>query len=345
MANFPVLSRILHAVLFEDWMLKFICLLLAVLMWFYIDGELTDTKDFIIPLQESQVHVPPGYVLVPGQQLPSYTVQVRGPRRRLPLTGPENFRIKRKAFDEPRNGKNSYMLQPGDFVAEGFEILTVAPNQRDPGVYLIATSTQMKRVFVKTSRAKKGFYVEKAITEPTQVTIEGPTEDLEKITQVYTTEIDISNAEEGEISTMAVIEEAVDVDGLTVKFRVPEKDRRVRANVVIKPEAGARRVPLIVRPVPLPGTAMMIEPETVQVEVIAEERDIVDVASKVTLYVDWPPAWEKPKDANTVLGPLSLPVRAEHPARIQVRGIDGPNLPTVTVRGALAPSLNNKEQP
>jgi hypothetical protein len=343
MMQMPVLGRVLHAVLFEDWMLKFICLLLGVLMWIYIDGELTDTKDFIIPLQESQVQLPAGFVLVPGQQLPSYTVQVRGPRRRLPLTGPENFRIKRKVFDNPRSGKNPFPLLPAEVQAEGFDTISVTPAQREPGVYLTETSAQSKRVFVKTSKPKKGFVVEKAATEPTQVSIEGPTEDLEKVTQVFTAEIDISKAEEGEIITQAVIEETCEVNGLSVKFRVPEKDRRVKAIIVIKPEAGARRVPLIVRPVPLPGTAMVIEPETVQVEIIAEERDIGDVATKVTLYVDWPAAWEKPKDANTVLGPLALPVRVEHPARIQVRGIDGPNLPTVMVRGALAPSLQTKE--
>jgi hypothetical protein len=343
MAHFPVLNRVIRAALFEDWMLKFICLLLAVLMWIYIDGELTDTKDFIIPLQESQVGVPPGYVLVPGQQLPSYTVQVRGPRRRLPLTGPESFRIKRKLIEDPKNGKNSYMLQPTDIVAEGFDILTVTPNQRDPGVHLIETSTQMKKVLVKASEPKKGFVVGKTTSEPTQVAIEGPTQVLERIVQVFTTPVDISKEEAGDVIATATIEDSIEADGELLKFRVAEKDKRVKAIITIKPEAAARKVPLIVRPVPLPGTAMIVEPETVQVEVIADERDIADVATKVALYVDWPAAWEKPKDAGTVLGPLALPVRAEHPARIQVRGIDGPNLPTVMVRGALAPSLQAKE--
>jgi hypothetical protein len=133
----------------------------------------------------------------------------------------------------------------------------------------------------------------------------------------------------------------VELDGRILRFRAPQK---VKVTVPVHPEKVARRMVLFVRPLALPGTAMSVEPDKVEVEILAEPREAAtpELASRITLYVEWPRTWEVPADAAQLLGPLEVQVKAIAPSRVQVRGVGGANgeaLPTVKVRGALAGAL------
>src|SRR5258708_33361076 len=79
------LLRGLKSALLEDWTLKIICLALALLMWFYIDGELTGQSTFTVSMRSSDIQLQPGWSLAPSSPLPEFLVTVRGPRRSLPM--------------------------------------------------------------------------------------------------------------------------------------------------------------------------------------------------------------------------------------------------------------------
>ena len=252
MPNFPLFYRILKAALFEDWVLKFICLAMAVLMWFYIDGELTAEGNFTVTMRPADLQVPSGWELAPNSLLPEFLVRVRGPRRRLQLNSGESivFKFKKHRIDNPHYGRNPLNIGSGELEADGFEIISVTTkDEREAAVELVATT------------------------------------------------------------------------------------------ISIRPEAITRKRQFGVRAVALPGTAMIVEPNSVEVEVTAEPRDFDELAQKTILYVDWPHDWERPKDNLTVLGPLLMHVHVLAPPRIQVHGVNGQDLPTVNVRAALSAAL------
>src|SRR5271157_79718 len=105
MPHHPLISRILRAALFEDWLLKFICLALAIMMWFYIDGELTDQREIGAALRPADLELPAGFELA-ERPLPKFTVRIRGPRRRLQLMSAESISFRKKKLLNPQPGKN-----------------------------------------------------------------------------------------------------------------------------------------------------------------------------------------------------------------------------------------------
>lgn len=131
----------------------------------------------------------------------------------------------------------------------------------------------------------------------------------------------------------------VEAEGLEV-LSVTPKDEKGAAVSLVSTQI-TRRMTLDVRPLALSGTAMTVEPNSVEVEVQAEEQEFAapDFAASNFLFVEWPRAWEIPKDATTVLGPLTVQTRTAPQPRVQIRGVNGGAMPMVNVRGVLAPLL------
>jgi len=339
MPSFPVVPRALHALLFEDWLLKSICLALAALLWVYSDGELTDRRDFVVAMRPSDIALPPGWALAADRPLPKFLVLLRGPRRRLQFSSGDSIAFQRKTLSNPAPGPNPLTVDPGDVQAEGFDVLAVSPkDEKEPVVYLVSTAKRLKRVRVKTAgKAHPGFVAEAGTADPDQVSIEGPSNELDEVAYVWTEDVDITNAEQDIVQDVNIAP-FVEVNGRPVKFRCSTP---VRATVPVHPEQATKRLSLDVRPLALPGTAMTIAPATAEVDVQAETRDLAapDLKSSIVLFADWPNNWELPKDEKTVLGPQRVQVRAFAPPRLQVRGVNGGPLPTVEVRGALAGPL------
>ena len=343
MARFGPFFRILRAALLEDWLLKFICLGLAVLMWFYIDGELSDSKDVVVTIRKRDVDLPPGWAMVPDRAMPKFTVRVRGPRRRLALLSADDLTFKKQVINNPQPGSNVLDVKPDDLSAEGFEILGVTPKDDSQAmIEVVTTTSRTKPVWVPViGKPKMGFLMDKPSVDPPQVNVEGPSQALELLESVPTEDVDVAEADKDIIRNVR-LKQTVDVNGKVIGIR--SSPETVRIIVPIQPEQATRRMTLEVWPVPPAGTAMTVEPKTVEVEVVADAAELAapDLASKIILYAKWPVTWDKPKDANAILGPAQVPLQVAAPPRVQVRGINGEPLPSVSVRGALASTLNKE---
>jgi hypothetical protein len=240
-------------------------------------------------------------------------------------------------------GLNPLAIEPGDLLAEGFDILSVSPQDgREPVIDLVSTVRRLKRVRVKTvGKVKAGYIAEAGAADPDKVNIEGQSQDLDAIDYVWTEDVDIANAEQDVVREVAIAP-FVELGGRKMMFRCTTP---VRVTVMVHPELVAKRMTLDVRPLALPGTAMMVDPPAVEVEVQAEARDLAapELKSSIILFADWPREWAVPKESNAVLGPLRVQVRAFAPPGVQVRGVNGTALPTVEVRGALSEQLQPKK--
>ncbi|MCY3020208.1 MAG: YbbR-like domain-containing protein [Planctomycetota bacterium] len=335
--------RFLRAALLEDWGLKSLSLVLAILMWFYIDGELTDKRDFVVSMRPSDISLPPGYSLAPDYPLPKLLVMLRGPRRRLQLISADSIVFQKKVITNPVAGRNLLSVVPNDLKAEGFDILSVSPkDEQEPAIELVYTVRRLKRVRVKTrGTVRPGYVTEPGTTDPDQVNIEGKLDDLDALEHVWTEEVDMTNAEKDIVREVG-IQPCVDVNGRRISFRCTAT---VRVAVFVRPEQVTKRMILDVRPAALPGTAMTVEPSSVEVEVRADAREFAspELKSNILLCVEWPTAWERPKDETVVLGPQRVQVRCFAPPGVQVRGLNGAALPTVEVRGAASAPLLQKK--
>ncbi|HYG78538.1 MAG TPA: YbbR-like domain-containing protein [Planctomycetota bacterium] len=328
--------RFLQSLLFEDWWLKITCIVFSMLMWFYIDGELTDQSDFLVGVRPNDIVLPSGWELAPDQTLPKYWVRLRGARRRFQVFNSDKIMFRKQTITNPQVGRNPIDIEPAEVeIEENFEIVSVTPKDERPSVLLIATTRRVKRVRVKTTgKVNPRFIAEPPVADPDQVNVEGAAEDLDQLEFVWTEDVDITDAEQDVVREVG-IQPFVDVGGRRIQLR---SNAVVRAIVKVRPQLVTRRMTLDVRPLALSGTALTVEPKSVEVEVQAEEQEFAapDFASSILLYVEWPRTWETPKSQEMALGPASVQVKAAPPPRVQVRGVDGGPLPTVTVRGALA---------
>ena len=332
-------GRLLRVVFIDDPGLKIICIALAFLMWFYIDGELMSQKEYDLQMKPSDIAKTDSLEISSTSPLPKFKVTVRGPRRNIEFWPRENLRFRRKLLDNARAGHNAVVVAASDIEAEGFTIVSVEP--RDPEgafVDLVSTATEMKNVRVRTrNRPKNEFLVGQPTVTPMQVRVKGAADDLAAIGEVWTEEVDLNGAE-SDINLEVPIAERMEIADRIVKIKCDEK---VRVIVPIDPRKAVLMQTLDVWARVPPGLAMRVDPQTVQVEVVVEDRDVKEpgLLSKISLYVEWPGTWDRPKDVKTVLGPIPVQVKVSAPPRVQVRGVNNGPLPTVKVMGALAGGL------
>ena len=333
MARYPTVSRVLQIALFEDWMLKFICAALAALMWFYIDGELTSQVDIPIALRAGEITLPNNLELATDQPLPKFVVRVRGPRNRLQLATAENVSIKPKQLESAVPGKNEITLLPADVeVPEGFDIVSVFPRdatQSSVEVMQVISTSKPVRARIH-GEPRIGHIAGRPHCDPPNALIEGEA-DLEHIEYVWTEDIDITDADQDLLREVGIVQ-AVDVGGKRIPFR---SNQRVRVIVPIRAPETKRKMTFEVHLNPPEGMAMQVEPKTVEVEVVGDERDVsgTEIAANIMLYVEWPNSVDRPKDAGQVSGPHPAPLRWVAPPHVQITGLEGNPLPTVQVKG------------
>ena len=333
------IGQVLRVVLIDDPGLKLLCLALALLVWFYIDGELTSQKEYELPLRAADIAKPDSLEMSAASVLPKFKVVVRGPRRQIEFWPHENLRFKHRLLDNAHPGRNPVSVSASDVEADLFTVVSVEPKDPD-GAYVdfVSTATEMKNVRVRTrNRPKAEYLVGQPTVSPMQVRVKGSTEDLAAINEVWTEEVDLSGAEQ-DVKLEIPIAERMDIGERIVKIQCGEK---VRVSIPIDPSKATLVQTLDVWARVPPGLAMRVDPQTVQVEVVVEDRDFKEqgVLSKISLYVEWPGAWDRPKDDSDVKGPTPVQVKVSAPPRVQVRGINNGPLPTVKVMGGLAKGL------
>ena len=326
-------------VFIDDPLLKLLCLALALLMWFYIDGELSSTKEYDLQLKATDIAKTEALEVSTPAILPKFKVTVRGPRRQIEFWPRENLHFKRKLLENARPGKNLVTVSAADVEAEMFTVVNIEP--KDPeGAYVefVSTASEMKTVRVRTrNQPRPEFLVGQPSVKPVQVRVRGSADDLIAINEVWTEEVDLTTAE-SDVRLDVPIAERMDMGDRIVKIQCDEK---VHVTIPIDPIKATLVQTLDVWARVPPGLAMRVDPQTIQVEVIIEDRDFKEqgVLSKISLYVEWPSAWDRPKDTKAVLGPIPVQVKVSAPPRVQVRGINNGPLPTVKVMGALAGGL------
>lgn len=325
-------KRMLAVVFIEDIPLKIVCLILAVLFWFYIDGELTDEREVAVRITASDIPLPQGMGVLSERDLPEVTVKVRGPRRRLQYFSPRDIRVDlREALPAPVRGPQSMGLRREYFSAEDVVVVNVAPTE----FTLRLTKTVRRPLPVQVATAGEvppGYRLAEAQVEPREVVVESK-EDIEAAEKIWTEPINVRDrtapfevfvalaptVQAGEREVAVVCESQVVVSLKIVR----EETQRVLEGVPVRALAP-------------PGGAMTIEPATISVLVRGPQEDVAPLRNTdIKAYVEWPADWSLQGPVGKTFGALTVQVKVIAPPRLKVSGEGDPALPTVKVQGRL----------
>ena len=326
--------RFLRAVLLEDLPLKFICLVLAVLFWFYIDGQLAEERDIVVALTPADFSLPEGIEVAPDRGLPEIEVRVRGPRRRLQYLNPRDIRF-RAEVPSPTRGRHTIKLSRDLFrLAEGMSDVSVVGVKKDAiDVDLIACSKRTLPVRVLTQgEVRAGFRLESAMPEPREVEVSS-WQDLESAEKVLTDPIGIQDRTE-DFQVNVGLAKTVQAGDREVEVSCPNK---VRVALRISREEVTR----VLEDVPIgalapPGATMLIRPAAVRITVRGAPEHVAALKSTdLRLFVEWPADWDLQRPPGESFPARSAQIKAIAPPRVTVRGENDQPLPTVKVYGTL----------
>jgi hypothetical protein len=333
-----IIRRAVRVTLLDDPALKLVCLALALGLWFYIDGEIMETKTVEMQMRPGDILRSDNLEIDQPDNLPRFVVRVRGARKQLDLWQPQSLRFRRPLLSNPHEGVNWVSAAPDDIEAQTFAILSVAPAEAGTNsVTLNKVVSEMRPVRVRTrGKQRDGFLVGSPSIWPPTVKVSGCEDALTALNEVWTEDMQIDGADV-DLTTDLGIAPRIEVNGKAVTLHC---DQRVHVTLPITPIIVTHAFTLDVWARVPPGRVLRVEPATVQVELVVEERDFKekDILAQVSLYVEWPAQWAQPAE-GVPLGPMPVRVKFIAPPRVSVRGVNNTPLPTVNVTGALVGGL------
>lgn len=172
----------------ENWTLKLISLIFAVLLWFFIMGERRLEVGYRVPLELQNL---PRELMVANEVPSMVDVRISGPRTLLMKVSPNDISIT-VDLSGLRPGLTSFRrLDERLNLPSGLRVTRLSPSFVD----LRLERIQQKDVPVKislTGEPLAGFQIGSIKAVPDQVTIEGAESELKNVTDVTTEEVDLS---------------------------------------------------------------------------------------------------------------------------------------------------------
>jgi YbbR domain-containing protein len=178
----------LRGYLKRDGLLLLGSVLLGVLVWKYVDDELTESRKVVVRLN---MVVPEGLTVVSGA-VNGVEVTLRGPRGRMAGLDPSRV-VARYEIPMPGESRGSVLvrLSENDFTGlpEGVGVAVL------PEGFTVTVEKQVEKlvdVRVNVNQPPEGFEITRAYALPSKVKVRGTRDDIEPMTHVLTEPIDVS---------------------------------------------------------------------------------------------------------------------------------------------------------
>jgi YbbR domain-containing protein len=255
--------------LLENWILKIIALLLAWVLWLFIQGEPENVSSVTTVTAPVEVHFPEGMEISSGL-ISTVQVVIRGSSQ------PLNCIIN---LQNAKEGEHRIVLTEDQIKSpkgEGVEVFQVNP----PQVVLMLEKTISKTVPITVpvqGEVADGFEIYDIDSTPKEVEIVGPRNHIEPVEEASTEIIDLDGKKQS----------------ISYRAGLNFKDGTIRSTitdpVLVAIQIGPRRKMFVVKDVPVdPGDASYISiPEKVNIQVMAPEslKDAL-VPDRFSLTVD-----------------------------------------------------------
>ncbi len=315
-----VVRRWIHGALFDNLLLKFLSMVLAVTVFLLVNTD----KDREITLHAGlKYDYPPDKVLV-SEELPEVRVTIKGPWRRL------------KEFDERQLGDLRLDLSntPTGEVPLTPDLVTNLP----PGLTVTAISPSRVRVAfdrrveklvevvpVTAGRPQHGYMVAEIKAVPATVKVRGGERLLAAINQIRTSEISL----EGRTESFETLAELAPTEGVAV-----DPTQRIGVSVRIDEELVTRKTPSLVVSVKGDGvdpTRWTVTPPQVEVTLTGAVLAIEKARNSIAPIVKLTPADRTSREVEVTIDglPPGVGVRVS-PERVKVTPLRPPPAPPPT---------------
>ncbi len=237
----------------KDWVLKFVSLLLATVLWYFVGGENTVDKTVTVPIEIINL---PRDLVISNQFKKDIDVTVSGPRSLIQditnkaVTRQINLAKATPGTNVIQNDNNSIQ------VPRGVTVLRIQPSS-----IILSLDKLIKKQFpvkpVTVGHVPEGYVLEKLKMEPDTITITGPETTLTQVAAFHTDKIDLSGMKESkQLQVPLVLEPAiVELIGET----------SVTASIVIKPKMVQKKINRLTVHAMVDGAVRKVVPAAVDV--------------------------------------------------------------------------------
>lgn len=180
------------AKIFENWLLKFISLAFAVVLWFFVLGESRMEVTHVAPLEYENLA---DGLMIANEVPTSASIRISGPRALQVNLSPSDISlgIDLKGLSP---GMTSFKrLEESLNIPSGLKITRISPSYVDVKLERIRDRDVPVRV-VLSGEPAPGFLVKASKAVPEKVTISGAESELKGVSEVVTESIDLTNVQE-----------------------------------------------------------------------------------------------------------------------------------------------------
>jgi YbbR domain-containing protein len=210
--------------IFENWMLKFISLAFAVVLWFFVMGESRMEVTHIAPLEYK--NLPEGLII--ANEVPtSVAIMISGPRALQVNLSPSDISLS-VDLKELQAGVTSFKrLEERLNIPTGLKITRISPSYVDVKLERVRERDVPVRV-VLTGEPAPGFIVKSVKAVPEKATVSGAESELKGVSEVETEAIDLTHVQESFSQTVAI--------SYTGNYTNLKNTKTVEAQVVLEPD-------------------------------------------------------------------------------------------------------------
>jgi YbbR domain-containing protein len=231
--------------IFENWLLKFISLAFAVVLWFFVMGESRMEVTHVAPLE--YINLPEG-LMIASEVPTSVSIMISGPRALQVNLSPSDISLGVDLKGLSAGVTSFKRLEESLNIPTGLKITRISPSYVDVKLERVRDRDVPVRVILAGEPAP-GFIIKSSKALPEKVTVSGAESELKGISEVVTEGIDVTHVQESfsQIVAISYIGNYTELKGT----------KTVEAQVVLQPD------PNYVPPQPAekPAEAVNIEGE------------------------------------------------------------------------------------
>lgn len=176
----------------ENWFLKLLSLIFALILWFFVMGEQKQEVPYAVPLVLK--NVPPGMMVaseVPGR----VDVRISGPRTLMMNLRPADMSIAVDLKDLQPGLTSFKRLEEGFNLPSALKVTRVSPSYVDVKLERIREKVVPIQVMLSGAPAN-GAVVEAVVAVPPRVTVEGAESEIQNVAEVVTEPVDLTGIRE-----------------------------------------------------------------------------------------------------------------------------------------------------
>ena len=184
----------------ENWMLKFISLAFAVVLWFFVMGESRMEVTHVVPLEYEGLKEG---LMIANEVPTSVSLRISGPRALQGNLSPADISLTIDLRDLSA-GMTSYKRLDESFnLPQGLKITRISPSYVDVKLERVGERDVPVRV-VLTGKPAPGFIVKESKAIPEKVAVTGAESELKGVSEVVTEGIDMTHVQESFSQTVAI---------------------------------------------------------------------------------------------------------------------------------------------